>query len=143
MPDLGEVGRRVRTARTQAGLSLAQLADASGVSKAYLVRLEKDESTNPSLDLLARVAEALDTTVADLVGRPPLRFAQDENLVVPPTLQAFADEAGLGQRELQTLASIRWRKGDEPQTVDRWRYIWQSLRASKQFDHDKDRDGAA
>ena len=107
----------------------------TGLSKSYLVRLETDPTSNPSLEVLRRVADALDITVADLVGAPKLEFAI-EDADVPPTLHAFADDARLTKRELDMLASIRWRKGEEPRTRERWRYILDSLRASRTFDDD-------
>jgi transcriptional regulator with XRE-family HTH domain len=132
------VGDRLRRERDKAGMSLAQLAQASGISKAYLVRLE-NEPSNPSLQLLARLAEALDVTVADLLGGPRYR-ADDESLQIPPLLRSFADDAGLSSAETRTLASIRFRKGDEPRSVERWEYIYNSLRLSRGLDPDATQD---
>lgn len=115
-------------------MSLAQLAEASGISKPYLVRLE-NEPSNPSLQLLGRLAEALDVTVADLLGGPRYRV-DDEQLHVPPLLRAFADEVGLSTPEVRTLASIKFRKGDEPRSKERWAYIYNSLRLSRGLDPD-------
>jgi XRE family transcriptional regulator, master regulator for biofilm formation len=128
---------RIRQARRRTGLSLAQLAEMTGVSKSYLVRLETDPTSNPSLEVLRRIADALDITVADLIGAPKLEFAIGD-AEIPATLRAFADEARLNKRELDMLASIRWRKGDEPRSRERWRYILDSLRASRTFDDDHD-----
>ena len=130
-------GHRIRQARSRARLSLAQLADVTGVSKSYLVRLETDPTSNPSLEVLRRIADALDLTVADLLGSPKIEFATEDS-EVSPSLRAFADEAGLTKRELDTLASIRWRKGEEPRTRERWRYILDSLRASRTLDEDQE-----
>jgi transcriptional regulator with XRE-family HTH domain len=124
---------RIRQARRRTGLSFAQLAGMTGLSKSYLVRLETDPTSNPSLEVLRRIADALDITVADLIGAPKLEFAV-EDAGVPPALRAFADEARLTKRELDMLASIRWRKGEEPRTRERWRFILDSLRASRTFD---------
>lgn len=129
-----QFGARLRREREKAGLSLAQLADASGISKPYLVRLE-NEPSNPSLELLSRLAEALDVTVADLLGGPRYRVDEAE-LRVPPLLLAFADEAGLSTPEVRTLASIKFRKGDEPRSTERWAYIYNSLRLSRGLDPD-------
>jgi transcriptional regulator with XRE-family HTH domain len=131
-------GDRLRRERDKAGMSLAQLAQASGISKAYLVRLE-NEPSNPSLQLLARLAEALDVTVADLLGGARYR-ADDESLAIPPLLRSFADDAGLSSAETRTLASIRFRKGDEPRSVERWEYIYNSLRLSRGLDPDATKD---
>jgi transcriptional regulator with XRE-family HTH domain len=117
----------------KARLSLSQLASATGLSKAYLVRLETDPESNPSLAVLRQIADGLDITVADLVGRPKLTI-DDSELPISGSLRAFADESGLTQVDVRTLASIRWRKGDEPQTVERWRYVWDSLNLSRQLD---------
>jgi transcriptional regulator with XRE-family HTH domain len=114
-------------------MSLAQLADLTGISKTYLVKLETETDANPSLDVLRRIAEALDLTVADLVGAPPLQGVPDDH-EVSVTLKAFAEEAGLSRHEVETLASIRWRRAEQPQTTDRWRFIYDSLKASKVFD---------
>lgn len=132
-----QFGQRLRREREKAGLSLAQLAQATGISKAYIVRLETQPS-NPSLELLARLAEALDVTIADLLGGP--RYRIDEDIDVPPLLRAFADEAELSSAEVRTLASIRFRKGDEPRSTGRWEYIYNSLRLSRGLDPDAEQD---
>jgi transcriptional regulator with XRE-family HTH domain len=129
-----QFGDRLRREREKAEMSLAQLAEATGISKPYLVRLE-NEPSNPSLQILARLADALDVTVADLLAAPRYQV-HDEELQVPPVLRAFADEAGLSTPEVRTLASIRFRRGDEPRSADRWAYIYNSLRLSRGLDPD-------
>ena len=126
--------RRLRAERQRAGLSLARLAEETGMSKTYLLRLESDEEANPSLDVLTKVASALDVTVADLLGAPATRFVADE-ADVPPSLRVFADQESLSPSEFEQLASIRWRRGETPSTPERWQFILNSLRASRQFDN--------
>src|SRR5712692_655858 len=63
------IGQRIRSFRQIKGLSLPALAEKAKVSKGYLWRLENGEDPNPSLAVLARIAEALDTTVAELLGQ--------------------------------------------------------------------------
>lgn len=53
-----EWGERVRREREAAGLTQAELAAAIGTSQPAIARLEAG-GVNPSLDTLARVAEAL------------------------------------------------------------------------------------
>lgn len=127
--------RRLREERQKAGLSLARLAEMSGVSRTYLLKLETDEASNPSLEVLRRLADALDITVADLLGTPRMEFDLGD-VEIPQSLRAFADETELAPKELRMLASIRWRKGEEPRTSERWRFILDSLRASRQLDED-------
>lgn len=61
----GNLGRR-RLAR---GLSLRELSAATGVSKGLLSQIERAEA-NPTVDVLVRIAEALDTSCTDLLRRP-------------------------------------------------------------------------
>jgi transcriptional regulator with XRE-family HTH domain len=128
-----QVGEAVRREREAAGLSLSQLSALTGISKAHLVRLEKGEG-NPSLAILSRIAQALDLTVADLVGRPKLTYRHEDDDPIPASLQAFADEANLSSAELRTLASIKFREKERPQSRKRWRFIYDSLVASRAFD---------
>lgn len=136
--DPQDVGRRVREEREKAGLSLAQLAAASGLTKAYLVRLE-NQTGNPSVEVVVQIAEALDLTAADLLGGPVIRFVGDDS-DVSPSLRAFADDASLSSSDLRMLASIRWRDEKPPQTAERWRYVYRSLLMSHEIDEEKQRD---
>jgi XRE family transcriptional regulator, aerobic/anaerobic benzoate catabolism transcriptional regulator len=61
-----EVGQRIRAARAKAGVTRKQLAVTSGASERYLAHLEAG-SGNPSVDMLAAIADALDMAIADLL----------------------------------------------------------------------------
>ncbi|MEW2624956.1 XRE family transcriptional regulator [Streptomyces sp. NPDC048106] len=58
--------------RLSRGLSLRELSGATGVSKALLSQIERSEA-NPTVDVLVRIAAALDTTCDELLRRPLLR----------------------------------------------------------------------
>lgn len=66
-----EFGTRVRVARRRAGLTLDQLASRAGVSRPNLSKIERGERT-PGLTAAVRVAEALGTTLSDLLDQPPV-----------------------------------------------------------------------
>jgi transcriptional regulator with XRE-family HTH domain len=55
-------GERIRNKRKEAGLTLDQLAEASGCSKSYIWELENKNPPRPSADKLASIAKALGTT---------------------------------------------------------------------------------
>ena len=57
----------LKTLRMRKGESLQQLADAVGVSKPHIWQLERGESKNPSLELLKKLAQHFDTTIAALI----------------------------------------------------------------------------
>lgn len=94
---LAEVGPRLKRVRTQRGITLTDLAAATGISKSTLSRLEAGQR-KPSLELLLPIAQAhripLDELVgAPEVGDPRVRFTpQNRNgrIVVPLTRQPGA-----------------------------------------------------
>ncbi|MYJ80258.1 MAG: helix-turn-helix transcriptional regulator [Acidimicrobiaceae bacterium] len=74
--DLLVLGRRLRHVRRARGLTLAGLAERTGRPPAYLSRLENGR-VEPRLGVLSDLAEALDTTTADLLeDAPPDRRAE-------------------------------------------------------------------
>ena len=61
------VGVRTRDLRREQGLTLEELAQRSGVSRAMLSKIERGEK-NPTLVVAAKVAEGLGVTLSRLVG---------------------------------------------------------------------------
>ena len=59
---------RLRKLRTASRESLQDVADAISVSKTHIWELEKGKSTNPSADLLEKLANHFKVTIAHLVG---------------------------------------------------------------------------
>jgi transcriptional regulator with XRE-family HTH domain len=52
-------------------LSLQNVADAVGISKAHVFNLEKGITANPSMELVKSLADLFKVRVADLVGENP------------------------------------------------------------------------
>jgi len=61
-----QLGRKIRDLRLRRGLTVQQLAEASGLSKGFISQVENDR-TSPSLATLRDLAMALETSVAYLV----------------------------------------------------------------------------
>ncbi len=78
-----DIGARLKTLRAAGGLTLADLAERSGVSRAMLSRIERGESS-PTAQLLNRVCAGLGVTLSSL-------FAAAETSV--PPLSRRADQA--------------------------------------------------
>ena len=57
------VGRQIRRWRTERGLTLARVAERSGLNLGYLSQIENDKAS-PSLAVLGQIAEALDVSPA-------------------------------------------------------------------------------
>lgn len=64
------LGARVRELRLRAGMSRETLSTKAAIRATNLARIESGESS-PRLDILARLAGALGTSVADLVRDVP------------------------------------------------------------------------
>src|SRR5688500_15849465 len=64
------LAENIRRLRLQKQLTQPALAERAGVSKGYVYSLESGETTNPSLDVLMKIAHALDTTIAELIDEP-------------------------------------------------------------------------
>lgn len=125
------VGGRIKKRRLEARLTLPELAEASGVSKSYLWNLEnKSEHQRPSAETLYAIARALNTTIAELLGR---KLLTEPRIEVDPILRAFAKRRKLPEEEVRMLASIQWR-GNPPRTIERWQFIYNAIRTSRDLD---------
>lgn len=63
-------GARLRAWRERAGLTQQQLADLLGTGPSFLSRLERDIHS-PTVEMLCRIAAALDVDARDLLVCPP------------------------------------------------------------------------
>lgn len=70
-----KLARNLRRVRVELGISQERLAADAGVDRAYLGGLER-ETENPTIDLLDRIATALNVEIAELLllptGRGPV-----------------------------------------------------------------------
>jgi len=104
--------QRLHALRIGKAMSLQQVADAVGISKAHVWNLEKGLSDNPSIELVVKLADLFRVRVADLVGENPA--AGDE---APEMVAMFRDLKSLGERDRQTIqvlmAQLKRKKDDE------------------------------
>ena len=61
-------GKQIKDLRTSAGMTLDQLAQATGSSKSYIWELENKNPPSPSAEKLSAIAAALGVTVDYLIG---------------------------------------------------------------------------
>jgi transcriptional regulator with XRE-family HTH domain len=62
------LGQKVKAIRSRRGLTQVELAAKAGLTQGYLTQLERGIRTNPSLDILQRLAKALKVKVGELLG---------------------------------------------------------------------------
>lgn len=84
--------------RVSRAMSLQQVADAVGISKAHVWNLEKGIADNPSMDLVVRLADLFRVRVADLVGENP-----DGDDIEPEMVAMFRDLKSLDDRDRETI----------------------------------------
>ena len=120
------LGTRVADARKRKNLTLSQLADLAGVSKAYLYQLEKGACPRPSAHVLFNIASQVGTSIAHLLGKAPGPWDIQE-VEIPNSLQEFARKEGLSTEEMKELAAIR-RRGKAPESADDWRFIYEAIK---------------
>ena len=116
------IGGRLRSARQARGLTLQEVADATGLNKGFISRLERDE-VSPSVASLVSVCEVLGIRVGDLFEPPstslvranegkPINFGGRkvrEFLLTPGTqsdlqvIHSILKAGGSGGEELYTL----------------------------------------
>lgn len=121
---LGTVGPRLRALRRQRDITLAQLAEVTGISVSTLSRLESG-ARRPTLEQLLPLARAHGVTLDDLVDAPPtgdprihLRPVRRHGMTMVPLtrrpggLQAYkivlAARKGTWEPELQTHEGYEW-----------------------------------
>jgi transcriptional regulator with XRE-family HTH domain len=123
------LAERLRACRKRSGLTLDGLAERAAISKTYLWELEADEAgvKRPSLDIVRRLADALGSTLDDLLDLPSVSV-DGTTLQMPPSLVAFRERmATLGEplanADLADLMRMRFRHA-RPEHADDWHALY-------------------
>ncbi|MEU6772301.1 pyridoxamine 5'-phosphate oxidase family protein [Streptomyces sp. NPDC046759] len=106
----GDLGRRLAARRAQLGLSRREVAARADMAADYLRYLEENPAAAPGTGRLIRLAEALETTVAELTGatagRPPGfgRAAPEPSFteLTPAECRALLGSHGVGRLAVPT-----------------------------------------
>ena len=70
-PGGAQLGERLRALRHERGLSIAQVAQSTGLTKGFISQLERN-LTSVSLAALARICSALGVRFGDVLDEPPM-----------------------------------------------------------------------
>ena len=89
---------RLREQRIANRMSLQDVANAVGISKAHVFNLEKAKTSNPSMELVLKLAELFRVRVTDLVGDNPEAEDQPAEMVA-----MFRDLKALDQGDRETI----------------------------------------
>jgi len=131
--DLKRLGENIRYLRQGKNWSLLDLANHSGVSKAYISNLENGSGGRPNIQYLYKIAMSLDTTIDGLVHQslraPRAKASKPEisNEPLPPGLGEFAEKEGLAPEQIDMLAKLNFR-GNRPRDADAWKLIYDTIK---------------
>ena len=128
-------GARIRALRTTKGITLPALADRAGLSKGLLWKIETDDSSNPSLSTLFKIAESLDTTLADIlntvrvVPKPPPPIEESD---WTKELVGFLRSQGKEPAPdiLNAIQLLRHRKAPKKRDLEHLKFLYTSIENS-------------
>lgn len=123
--DESTLGKRIRQRREEKGLTMSELCRLTGVQKGNLSKIESGGSLYPSVHTVLTLAQALGTTVEDLMGVP----LQSGDIPIPPALQEFIQRGRLPYVDMTMLAAICYR-GKRPKTVRDWWFLYEAIKRS-------------
>lgn len=107
-------GIRLRQFREAKELTLQQVADAVGCTKAYVWELEMREGQRPTAERLNAIAKTLGVTIQDLLGEP----VADIQTPSPTDVAFFRQYAGMSEEEKeryrQAMQLMFGRDGSKP-----------------------------
>src|SRR5689334_2707110 len=92
------LGERIKTLRVQKNLSLQDVAERVGASKAHIWELETGRARNPTIELVTNLARCFGVGIADLVGENPDAESEEPELVA-----LFRDLKGLSDQDRETV----------------------------------------
>ena len=129
------VGGRIRTLRAERQMTLLCLAKASGLSKGLLSKLENSPDSNPSIETLYKVADALDVTIADLLDSGRVHLLRVVPETAPPWLEGLVkalqkEETQPDEDILQALYVLQARKTGARAETSVWMAMYRSLEMS-------------
>ncbi len=121
------LGKRIRELRTARAVKLSSLARKVGISASYLCELETTEGRSPSAVVLCRIADALDTSVHQLLGITESRSSPPERQQLPVSLSRARNFYRLSEDEVSLLSTIEYR-GRRPRTEEDWFFLISAIR---------------
>ncbi|CAJ0739025.1 helix-turn-helix transcriptional regulator [Ralstonia mannitolilytica] len=88
-------GVRLRRLREAKKLTLQQVADAVGCTKAYIWELEMKEGQRPTAERIQKIAQVLGVTMEDVMGTPMQQVPEAS----PEDVAFFREYAGMTDEE--------------------------------------------
>jgi transcriptional regulator with XRE-family HTH domain len=129
------VGGTIRAIRQEKGITLPALADRAQLSKGLLSKIENSAESNPSLDTLYKIAEALDEPLAAFLETEQVqlkRVAPDAPPAWQKPLIAYLQSQGKKPDPdiLSAMYILRNRKAAKAADLEVWKFLYVSIENS-------------
>lgn len=123
-----KLGDKIKEARKKKGWTLDELAQKSGVSKAYLSQLENSDSEKPSAEKLYNIAVALSVSIAELLGKKLEKIKDGEE--IPANLEKAAVQFGWSSEDKALLMGIALRaeKNKADLSPEDWHILYETIK---------------
>ena len=95
---------KLKDLRVRSRQSLQDVADAVGASKTHIWDLETGRSSNPSIELLTKLANHFKIGIANLVGENPEGADEDSDLVA-----MYRELKDLSENDRETIRMLMFR----------------------------------
>lgn len=93
-----DIGKNIKNIRKSNKLSTQELADIVGVSRSQISKIETN-SSNPSIDVLMKIAHALNCTVSEIIG--------ESQFLIPPEIKSLIGASNfLSPNEIDLLTNF-------------------------------------
>ena len=130
--DIKRLGENVRFRRQGKGWTLSDLAEKSGISKAYISDLENGAAGKPNIQYVFAIANALGMTLDELLedAAPKRSDSSKKKRVIddlPPGLQELQMDMNLSESEVEMLAQVNFR-GNRPKDKEGWRFLLEAIK---------------
>ncbi|GGN53592.1 MULTISPECIES: helix-turn-helix domain-containing protein [Oceanobacillus] len=107
------LGERIKTFRTEQKMSISELAEKAGVAKSYLSSIERNKQTNPSIQFIEKVSEALGVSVNELLyNSDEVEIKDLDREWLEIVLEAM--QSGVSKKQFKEYLEFnKWRKEQE------------------------------
>ncbi|WP_405100329.1 helix-turn-helix domain-containing protein [Oceanobacillus sp. FSL H7-0719] len=104
------LGERIKILRTEKELTISELAEKAGVAKSYLSSIERNKQTNPSIQFIEKISEALGVSVNDILYDSDEIDIEDlDNEWLEIVMEAM--QSGVSKKQFKEYLEFnKWRK---------------------------------
>lgn len=121
-----KLGERLRQIRREKHKTLFEVRDKTGLSVSYLSDLERGRTSNPSVEILERLAKCYGMTLVDLASGVD-EWGELTSASLAPGLAALQRKQEIDEDWARLLNRIELR-GNRPQTEEDWRELYLHLK---------------